>query len=74
MRFSGLLSSSCSLKYFNIIFISNVINQLGSTCAIVGGITAQEIIKAISLKDRPLNNSFYFDPENCAGKMECIGC
>ncbi|XP_059479343.1 SUMO-activating enzyme subunit 1 [Neocloeon triangulifer] len=53
---------------------NNTTGQLGATCAILGGIVAQEVIKAISLKDRPLNNAFFFDPDTCAGKVECIGC
>ncbi|XP_065343159.1 SUMO-activating enzyme subunit 1 [Cloeon dipterum] len=51
----------------------DVVGQLGASCAIVGGIMAQEVIKAISFKDKPLNNSFFFEPESCSGKVESIG-
>ncbi|XP_010448500.1 PREDICTED: SUMO-activating enzyme subunit 1A [Camelina sativa] len=41
-------------------------------CAIVGGILAQEVIKAVSCKGDPLKNFFYFDGEDGKGVMEDI--
>ncbi|ESQ54820.1 hypothetical protein EUTSA_v10025730mg [Eutrema salsugineum] len=41
-------------------------------CAIVGGILAQEVIKAVSGKGDPLKNFFYFDAQDGKGVMEDI--
>ncbi|XP_067942335.1 SUMO-activating enzyme subunit 1-like [Watersipora subatra] len=46
--------------------------ELSPVCAIVGGVLAQEILKAVSHKDAPHNNHFLFDPESLAGIVECI--
>ncbi|CAN7071613.1 unnamed protein product [Brassica oleracea var. botrytis] len=41
-------------------------------CAIVGGILAQEVIKAVSGKGEPLKNFFYYDAQDGKGVMENI--
>lgn len=41
-------------------------------CSIVGGVIAQEIIKAVSHKEVPLNNVFLLDPLTFNGKEEII--
>lgn len=60
----------CDWKYpfFRIVF-----GQLSPVCAIVGGVLAQEIIKAVSQKDLPHNNFFFFSTLDGAGVVECIG-
>lgn len=52
---------------------SMVYGQLSPVCAIVGGVLAQEIIKAVSQKDPPHNNFFFFNTQDGAGVVECIG-
>ncbi|RHZ20668.1 hypothetical protein DYB37_001421 [Aphanomyces astaci] len=42
-------------------------------CAIVAGILGQEVIKAISKKDEPLNNYFFFDGATGEGTVRRIG-
>ncbi|XP_047497045.1 SUMO-activating enzyme subunit 1-like isoform X2 [Penaeus chinensis] len=54
-------------------FASMVYGQLSPVCAIVGGVLAQEIIKAVSQKDPPHNNFFFFNTQDGAGVVECIG-
>ena len=46
--------------------------ELSPVCAIVGGVLAQEVIKAISNKDAPHNNYFY-NPLESYGVVETIG-
>uniref|UniRef100_M4E354 THIF-type NAD/FAD binding fold domain-containing protein n=1 Tax=Brassica campestris TaxID=3711 RepID=M4E354_BRACM len=41
-------------------------------CAIVGGILAQEVIKAVSGKGDPVKNFFYYDAQDGKGVMEDI--
>lgn len=47
--------------------------ELAPVCAILGGIIAQEIIKAVSQKEVPLNNIFLFDPLTYSGKELTVG-
>jgi len=47
--------------------------ELSPVCAIVGGVLAQEVIKAISNKDAPHNNYFFYNPEQSCGVVETIG-
>mmetsp|Transcript_37508 Transcript_37508/g.98375 ORF Transcript_37508/g.98375 Transcript_37508/m.98375 type:complete len:337 (+) Transcript_37508:78-1088(+) len=47
--------------------------QLGPVCAIVGGIVAAEVIKAISQKDQPYNNFLFYDGVATAGQVMQIG-
>jgi len=47
--------------------------ELSPVCAIVGGVLAQEVIKAISNKDAPHNNYFFYNPLESCGVVETIG-
>jgi len=47
--------------------------ELSPVCAIVGGVLAQEVIKAISNKDAPHNNFFFYNPVESCGVVETIG-
>lgn len=53
---------------FDIIF-----DQVVPVCAILGGVIAQEVIKAVSHKEVPINNVFLLDPMTYDGKEETIG-
>lgn len=54
-------------------FAGLVFGQISPVCAILGGVIAQEIIKAVSQKDAPLKNFFFFNTLEGAGVVECIG-
>ncbi|XP_022920536.1 SUMO-activating enzyme subunit 1 [Onthophagus taurus] len=41
-------------------------------CSVVGGVIAQEVIKAVSGKEVPINNVFILNPLNYSGKEETI--
>lgn len=48
--------------------------QVSPACAIVGGVVAGEVIKAVSQKDRPHNNFFFYTPlDDGAGTVHLIG-
>ncbi|KAL5008414.1 hypothetical protein ScPMuIL_013995 [Solemya velum] len=47
--------------------------EVGPVCAIVGGVLAQEIIKAVSHKDQPHNNFFFYNGMDGSGLVDCIG-
>lgn len=61
--------------YTNLFTVSRwVFGQVSPVCAIVGSEVAAEIIKAVTKKDPPHNNLFFFSPmEDCAGFVQCIG-
>ncbi|XP_013082584.2 SUMO-activating enzyme subunit 1-like [Biomphalaria glabrata] len=46
--------------------------ELSPVCAIVGGILGQEIIKAVSQKDAPLNNFFFYNGVTDDGLVDKI--
>jgi len=54
-------------------FLSLLFSELSPVCAIVGGVLSQEVIKAISNKDAPHNNFFFYNPIESCGVVETIG-
>ncbi|TGZ51062.1 SUMO-activating enzyme subunit 1 [Temnothorax longispinosus] len=52
---------------------SDLYAQLSPVCSIVGGVMAQEIIKAASQKHAPLNNLFTFNPATSCGVILKLG-
>ncbi|XP_013400398.1 SUMO-activating enzyme subunit 1 isoform X1 [Lingula anatina] len=54
-------------------FASYCFAELSPVCAIVGGVFGQEIIKAVSQKDAPHNNFFFFNGLDGSGMVDCIG-
>ncbi|XP_074649401.1 SUMO-activating enzyme subunit 1-like [Tubulanus polymorphus] len=54
-------------------FIQHCIGELSPVCAVVGGIMGQEVIKAVSHKDAPLRNFFFFDGTEGCGLVDNIG-
>lgn len=49
-----------------------VFDQVVPVCAVLGGVIAQEVIKAVSHKEVPINNVFLFDPVTYDGKEETV--
>jgi len=47
--------------------------ELAPVCAVVGGMVANEVIKVISGKERPINNTFFFDGKSCDGVCVRLG-
>lgn len=50
-----------------------IARELCATCAVVGGVLAQDMIKVASCRDQPLKNFFLFDGYECCGLVENIG-
>ncbi|KAF2902143.1 hypothetical protein ILUMI_04051 [Ignelater luminosus] len=53
---------------FNLIF-----GEVVPVCAVVGGVIAQEVIKAVSHKEVPIHNLFLLNPYNFCGKEQIVG-
>lgn len=47
--------------------------QVSPSCAVVGGLLAQDVIRAVSLRDTPTMNMFFFNPERCRGTVHNLG-
>ncbi|XP_041352453.1 SUMO-activating enzyme subunit 1-like [Gigantopelta aegis] len=47
--------------------------ELSPVCAVVGGVLGQEIIKAVSQKDQPHNNFFFYNGVDGSGMVDKIG-
>ena len=62
------------LKCVVFLFLNrNVFGKVSPACAIVGGVMAQEIIKAVSQKEAPHNNMFFLNPTKNVGFVDCLG-
>eukprot|EP00088_Acartia_fossae_P045161 TRINITY_DN4839_c0_g1_i1.p1 TRINITY_DN4839_c0_g1~~TRINITY_DN4839_c0_g1_i1.p1 ORF type:complete len:351 (-),score=113.11 TRINITY_DN4839_c0_g1_i1:315-1367(-) len=68
MKTLGVAVEKVSDEYLELLF-----SELSPVCAIVGGVLAQEVIKAISNKDSPHNNFFFYNPVESCGVVETIG-
>lgn len=53
-------------------FAGHCTAEVSPVCAIVGGIVGQEVVKAVSGKDAPLNNFFFYDGLEGHGTVECF--
>ncbi|XP_053123332.1 SUMO-activating enzyme subunit 1 isoform X2 [Hemicordylus capensis] len=47
-------------------------SEMAPVCAVVGGVLGQEVVKALSQRDPPLNNFFFFDGMKGNGVVECL--
>lgn len=50
-----------------------IFGEVVPVCAILGGVIAQEVIKAVSQKEVPINNTFLFDPVTYSGTELSVG-
>ncbi|XP_023222309.1 SUMO-activating enzyme subunit 1-like [Centruroides sculpturatus] len=53
--------------------LMQVFGELSPVSAVVGGVLAQEVIKAVSCKDNPIKNFFLFHGKEGGGVVENIG-
>lgn len=63
----NLDSSKLDEQVFSLLF-----GEVVPICSIVGGVISQEVIKAVSHKEVPINNVFLLDPLTFNGKEEII--
>jgi len=68
-----LQSLGVSVDYLGDEFCSNCFAALSPVCAITGGVLAQEIIKAVSQRDAPHNNFFFYNGIESSGLVDRIG-
>jgi len=73
LRDSTLKSLSVPVEKIPDKLLDLLFAELSPVTAIVGGVLAQEVIKAISNKDAPHNNYFFYNPLESCGVVETIG-
>ncbi|XP_037124399.1 SUMO-activating enzyme subunit 1 [Syngnathus acus] len=54
-------------------FISFCFSEMSPVCAVVGGVLGQEIVKALSQRDAPHRNFFFFDGRKGNGMVDYFG-
>uniref|UniRef100_A0A8C8AN19 SUMO1 activating enzyme subunit 1 n=1 Tax=Otus sunia TaxID=257818 RepID=A0A8C8AN19_9STRI len=51
-------------------FVSYCFSEMAPVCAVLGGVLGQEVVKALSQRDPPHNNFFFFDGIKGSGVVE----
>ncbi|XP_037534283.1 SUMO-activating enzyme subunit 1 [Nematolebias whitei] len=54
-------------------FISFCFSEISPVCAVVGGVLGQEVVKALSQRDAPHRNFFFFDGRKGNGVVDFFG-
>lgn len=54
-------------------FVSYCFSEMAPVCAVVGGVLGQEIVKALSQRDTPHRNFFFFDGRKGSGVVDYFG-
>uniref|UniRef100_A0A7N8Y4K6 SUMO1 activating enzyme subunit 1 n=1 Tax=Mastacembelus armatus TaxID=205130 RepID=A0A7N8Y4K6_9TELE len=54
-------------------FISYCFSEMSPVCAVVGGVLGQEVVKALSQRDAPHRNLFFFDGRKGNGVVDYFG-
>lgn len=54
-------------------FVTYCFSEMAPVCAVVGGVLAQEIVKALSQRDAPHRNFFFFDGMKGSGVVDYFG-
>jgi ubiquitin-like 1-activating enzyme E1 A len=56
-------------NYLDRTVATTAIHEFASVCAVVGGMLAQDILKALGVREAPLANFFTFDGNTGAGNV-----
>lgn len=54
-------------------FVSYCFSEMSPVCAVVGGVLGQEVVKALSQRDAPHRNLFFFDGRKGSGVVDYFG-
>uniref|UniRef100_UPI003AB05ABF SUMO-activating enzyme subunit 1 isoform X1 n=1 Tax=Centroberyx gerrardi TaxID=166262 RepID=UPI003AB05ABF len=54
-------------------FVSYCFSEMAPVCAVVGGVLGQEVVKALSQRDAPHRNFFFFDGRKGNGVVDYFG-
>lgn len=73
IRDDVLEALSVNTSLLNDDFISFCFSELSPVCAVVGGVLGQEVVKALSQRDAPHRNFFFFDARKGNGVVDYFG-
>ncbi|KAM6933894.1 SUMO-activating enzyme subunit 1 [Xenentodon cancila] len=73
IRDDVLEALSLSKDLLNDDFISFCFSEMSPVCAVVGGVLGQEVVKALSQRDVPHRNFFFFDGRKGNGVVDFFG-
>ncbi|KAM4566838.1 SUMO-activating enzyme subunit 1 [Odontesthes bonariensis] len=73
IRDDVLEALSLSRDLLNDDFISFCFSEMSPVCAVVGGVFGQEVVKALSQRDSPHRNFFFFDGRKGNGVVDYFG-
>uniref|UniRef100_A0A3Q0RNR7 SUMO1 activating enzyme subunit 1 n=1 Tax=Amphilophus citrinellus TaxID=61819 RepID=A0A3Q0RNR7_AMPCI len=73
IRDDVLESLSLSSELLTDDFISYCFSEMSPVCAVVGGVLGQEVVKALSQRDAPHRNFFFFDGRKGNGVVDYFG-
>ena len=59
----------CNLQYRDRTMVTAAIHEFSPVCAVVGGMLAQDILKALGVREAPLANFFTFDGNTGGGNV-----
>ncbi|KAG8143749.1 putative SUMO-activating enzyme subunit 1 protein [Naja naja] len=66
------LEDAEALRQMRLGVLASCFSEMAPVCAVVGGVLSQEVVKALSQRDPPLNNFFFFDGVKGSGVVECL--
>lgn len=73
IRDDVLEASALSADLLSDDFISYCFSEMSPVCAVVGGVLGQEVVKALSQRDAPHRNFFFFDGRKGNGVVDFFG-
>uniref|UniRef100_A0A3P8TEI3 SUMO1 activating enzyme subunit 1 n=1 Tax=Amphiprion percula TaxID=161767 RepID=A0A3P8TEI3_AMPPE len=73
IRDDVLEALALSANLLNDDFISYCFSEMSPVCAVVGGVLGQEVVKALSQRDPPHRNFFFFDARKGNGVVDYFG-
>ncbi|CAG6008127.1 unnamed protein product [Menidia menidia] len=73
IRDDVLEASALSSELLGDDFISFCFSEMSPVCAVVGGVLGQEVVKALSQRDAPHRNFFFFDGRKGNGVVDFFG-
>lgn len=73
IRDDVLETMGVSLELLPNTFVSYCFSEMSPVCAVVGGVLGQELVKALSQRDAPHRNFFFFDGLKGSGVVDYFG-
>lgn len=73
MRNEIVKELSLPAEFVSDALLYDVFGIVSGAAAVIGGVIGQEVVKAVSQREPPHNNMFFFNPVKCVGFVELYG-